>query len=170
MGRQVTDEDVHAVLADRKVVEFMAVFKNRYRHQLDEDECESTANYALLKALQAWDAEKSKGGKFSTYLFTTLGWEFNRRAENELRFQQGRVSSDFRRMPSRPAADPDDDFGGDVAEYIGRYLSKKQAEAFRQYHIEGRSSREIGDNLDLTECQVRRQVRAAERRLRDVID
>lgn len=170
MCNTVTDADVAAALADRKVRDYLAVFRQRYRRRLDPDECESTANYALFKALMWWQTERANGGQFATYLYTTLGWEFNRRVEQEGRYQARRQLADLRHVPARDPEGPRRPARGDAGEYLDRYLSRRQAAAFRQFHVEGRSAQEIGDSLGWTEGQVRRQLRAAEARLREVID
>lgn len=171
MAREVTDADVAAALADKKVRDFLEAFRRQYRHQLDPDECESTAYWALHKALRAWDEARAAGCQFSTFVFQTLKWEFDRQAEREARHRQGREPADLRRAPDRRAdeervAAPGK---GEVSDYLDRYLPRKQADAFRQYHVLDRSAEEIGGDLGWSAAQVRRNLRAAEARLREVM-
>lgn len=166
-----SDEAAERLMADPKVGDFMRVFRHRYRHQLDETEAESTANYALAKALAGWDEAKANGRRFSTHLFTVLGWEFDRAAEKEARHRAGRRTLNPRwAIPAPdPGAEPANPFA-EHADYVRRYLPPLHREVLRQYHAEERTAAEIGGNLGLTEGRVLRVLRAAEGMLRAVVD
>lgn len=171
MAGQVTNADVARVLEDRKVRDYLRVFPRRYRHQLDPDECESTANYALLKALLGWDERLANGQRFSTHLYRVLQWEFDRVVVKEDQYRLARrplgrqtpLPAD--RRAEQTAADP-----AGTGDYIRRYLSAEQAEVLRRYRVEDRTAAEIGGELGWSEGRVLRTVHAAEALLRSVID